>query len=112
MEVGLDRIRLPRWNRRVNALSIVVPGLLAFTGAFGGHILGRRTAREQDRWRQREETMRLLRWASELATERDDEERHELGAAALRALAESPILDIDDEQFVNSVALAAMRSHD
>lgn len=65
--------------------TIAASGVLAFFGAMVGHLLGRRTSREQERWRRREETMRMIRWAAELATGRDHNQA-ELGATALQAL--------------------------
>ncbi len=40
----------------------------AFLGVLIGHWLLRKGANELDVWRRREETMRMLRWASEQAT--------------------------------------------
>jgi hypothetical protein len=93
----------------VIVLSILVPGLLAFVGSVAGDAVARLTAREQERWRRREETMRLMRWGAELATE-PAIPRAELGVAALRALTESPLLDAEDAAFVFTV-LATAHTH-
>ena len=55
---------LPLWA--VLAVSFGTP-LAAFTGVALGHYLLREGANELDVWRRREETMRMLRWASEQA---------------------------------------------
>ena len=79
------------------------PGALAFVGALAGHVLGRRSARELDRWRRREETMRLLRWAVELAVGAD-KPRSRAGLSALAALLDSSLLDPDDIGFLFAIA--------
>jgi hypothetical protein len=83
----------------MDMMSAVVAGALALLGAALGHLLGRVTAREQERWRRREETMRLLRWAADAASEASDR-RIEIGIAALTALTASPLVDPDDGDFV------------
>jgi hypothetical protein len=40
----------------------VATPILAFVGAFVGHVISRSASKELDHWRRREETMRLLRW--------------------------------------------------
>lgn len=44
-------------------LLLALTPVLAFLGALIGHVLTRRASLELDRWRRREETMRMLRWA-------------------------------------------------
>lgn len=82
---------------------LVATPLLAFGGGLTGHLLGRRGAVELDRWRKREETMRLLRWATELATDADDA-RARAGLTVLEALLESPLLDDADVALVATIA--------
>jgi hypothetical protein len=94
--------------RPVSLLALLAPGVLAFAGAALGHRYGRVTAREQERWRRREETMRLLRWAADAASE-PERRRVEIGVTALIALTRSPLLDPDDLDFVSEV-LAVSRS--
>jgi hypothetical protein len=91
----------------MDTMSAVVAGALALLGAALGHLLGRVTAREQERWRRREETMRLLRWAADAASEPEGR-RIEVGIAALTALTTSPLVDPEDDDFVWAV-LAATR---
>lgn len=76
--------------------------VLAFTGALVGHWWNRTSAQENDRWRRREETMRLLRWAVELSTD-PNEPRAAAGVIALTALLDSPLLDPDDVGLVAAV---------
>lgn len=89
----------------------VASGLLAFLGAIVGHLLGRRTAREQERWHRREETMRMIRWAAELATARE-RDQVELGVTALVALIDSPLVDSEDVTFLRIMLRAARRGYD
>lgn len=91
--------------------TIAASGVLAFFGAVVGHLLGRRTAREQERWRRREETMRMIRWAAELATARETDQV-ELGVTALTALVRSPLVDGEDVASLRSVLRAARRGYD
>jgi hypothetical protein len=53
---------LPTWARYV--VGFGTPAA-AFLGVLIGHVLLRRGANELDVWRRREETMRMLRWASD-----------------------------------------------
>jgi hypothetical protein len=73
---------LPTWA--VYAVAIGTP-ILAFLGVVVGHVLLRRTANELDVWRRREETMRMLRWASEQAAS-SEPAKARMGIAALDAL--------------------------
>ena len=59
----------------------------------------------EERWR-REETMRLLRWAAELAIGRSDgsDEASSLaGLQILDALQSSPLLQREDQRFISAV---------
>jgi len=77
--------------------------VLAFAGSWLGVRGNRRASLELDRWRRREETMRLLRWAVELALD-SDERRAGVGIAALDALQESELLQDEDLDLVETVA--------
>lgn len=83
----------------VTVTAVATP-VLAFAGAALGHKLSRKTALELDRWRKREETMRLLRWAVELTT---DDSKAMVGLTVLSALLDSPLLDVDDVELVATV---------
>lgn len=79
--------QVPLW---VAVVIAVGTPLLAFAGVLVGHLLLRRGALEQDvRWR-REETMRLLRWAAELALDADPG-RSTVGVSAIGALQRSEL---------------------
>jgi len=77
--------------------------VLAFAGSWLGVRGNRRASLELDRWRRREETMRLLRWAVELALD-GDERRAGVGIAALDALQESELLQDEELDLVETVA--------
>lgn len=87
----------------LTVILLVATPVLAFLGAMAGHLLLRRTAVELDRWRKREETMRLMRWAVELATD-TDQDRARAGLIVLGALLDSPLLDEADIDLVATVA--------
>ena len=90
---------LPTWA--VVAVGIGTP-VLAFLGAVIGHILLRKGATELDVWRRREETMRMLRWASEQASSTEDPKAR-MGLAALDALSDSELLQAPDQALVDAV---------
>lgn len=90
---------LPTWA--VYAVSFGSPAA-AFLGVVIGHLLSRRGAFELDRRARREESMRTLRWASELAVAGDGRSVR-LGIAALDALSVSPWLQSEDQAFVDAV---------
>lgn len=90
---------LPSWA--VYLVSLGTP-LAAFMGVIIGHLVVRRGASELDVWRRREETMRLLRWASEQAASRD-KARARMGVAALAALSSSEMLQEPDQDLVDAV---------
>lgn len=98
------------WLGVMPLLNALLAGALAFAGAMVGHWFSRLTAREQERWRRREETMRLVRWGAELAVS----ERVSpaiLGLTALDALADSPLVDRDDLPFIYQIGVAATLSY-
>lgn len=90
---------VPTWA--VYTISIATP-LSAFVGAILGHWLLRKGATELDVWRRREETMRMLRWASEQAAS-SDPARAVMGVAALDALSTSELLQTPDQGLVDTV---------
>ncbi len=94
---------LPLWA--VYAVSFGSPAA-AFLAALLGHRFSRRTAEQLDRRAKREETMRTLRWAAELAVS-GESSRARLGVAALDALTTSPWLQAEDQAFIDG-ALATL----
>ena len=96
---------VPLWVAVV--ISVGSP-LLAFLGLLLGQLLTRRTARETEtRW-QREESIRLLRWAAELTTD-SERGRALLGLVALKALAVSQLLQPADSTLIGPVLREAIR---
>lgn len=89
--------------KALSAIVLVLTPMLAFVGALLGHWFTRRSARELDRWRKREETMRMLRWATELALDTDANKARS-GLVVLFALLRSPLLDKDDVELIATVA--------
>ena len=83
--------------------------LLAFVGSGLGTAFGRRGDRELDVWRRREETMRLLRWAAELAADPAGP-RRAIGLSALAALDGSELLQPADAELVATVARGVITS--
>ena len=90
---------LPLW-----ALYLVSFGtpIAAFVGVIVGQLLLRRGANELDVWRRREETMRMLRWASEQAASAESA-KSQMGVAALAALSTSELLQEPDQNLVDAV---------
>ncbi len=91
---------LPTWA--VYAVALGTPAS-AFIGVMVTGWLNRRTAQELERRSRREEVMRLLRWAAELAVA-TDEAKAELGIDQLAALADSDLLG-DAEKYLVDAAL-------
>lgn len=96
---------LPTWA--LYAVSFGSP-VLAFAGAFLGHVLARRTAAEQETRSQREEIMRTLRWAADLALQ-GDEASAAVGVRTLRVLGSSALLQPDQQMFIDSTIAAILR---
>lgn len=95
---------MPTWA--VYGIAFGTPAL-AFIGAFAGHLLGRKTAGELETRSKREETMRTLRWAAELAVD-DDERKANLGFRQLVALQDSELLDSEQDLFVDAALDSAV----
>lgn len=91
-------IRLPVWA--IFTIAFGSP-LLAFVGVLLSQMVNRRGAHELERRSRREETMRNLRWSSELAVSRDDR-MADLGVAQLTALLTSDLLDDAEKTFVEA----------
>lgn len=94
---------LPTWT--VYALGFGSPGL-TFASAVWAQRVALRTSDELERRSRREEVMRSLRWAAELAVD-EDQRRSELGMAELAALADSALVDDVGQRFVD-VALESV----
>ena len=81
---------------------------IAFVGVLIGQAISRRGARELEARSKREEVMRILRWAAELAVS-DDQAHARLGVAQLGALLESDLLDEEEKDFVQAALTAVVR---
>ena len=90
---------LPLWA--VYLVSFGTPAA-AFVCVVLGHYLLRKGANELDVWRRREETMRMLRWASEQAVS-NEAAKARMGLAALDALSASELLQEADQALVDAV---------
>jgi hypothetical protein len=95
----------PTWA--VWALSFGSP-VLAFVGVVLGPAVTRRGDRELEFRSKREEVMRILRWAAELAVS-DDQAHSRLGVAELGALLQSELLDEEEKDFVQAALTAVVR---
>lgn len=89
----------------LTTVSLLSAPLLALLGVLVGQRVARSAAVELDRWRKREETMRLLRWATDLADD-DKPVRRRVGVEVVQALLGAPILDAEDRPVVAAVFLA------
>lgn len=89
---------LPTWA--VYAVAFGTP-LSALAGVLIGQFLSRAGAKELEQRSRREETLRNLRWASELAVD-DDPARADLGVVQLKALLDSDLLDETETVFVDA----------
>lgn len=87
--------QVPLWVAVVIAIAAPVFSLLAqnFT---------RNSSERAERRLRREETMRMLRWAADLAAS-DVGPRAAVGIAALDALDESEVLDAEDQALISAV---------
>ncbi|MFT4297523.1 MAG: hypothetical protein QM582_19140 [Micropruina sp.] len=94
----MDTTTLPTWA--VYVISFGSP-VLAFLGVLLGSWLTRRTAKELESRSRREETMRTLRWAAELAAS-DRPNLAQLGVAELVSLGESDLLDESQKVFIDA----------
>lgn len=97
-------VSLPLWA--VFAVSFGSP-TLAFLGVLVAQLVGRKGAKELETRSKREETMRNLRWAAELAVS-DDAAKSELGVAQLIALGDSDLLDEGQQLFVDAALEAVV----
>lgn len=98
MLLALDEPTLPIWLVTL----IAATPLLAFLGGLVGTWLTRKSDRESDRRWRREESMRMLRWATELALSPDGE-KASTGWAVITALAGAQMLDSDDLVFLDAL---------
>ncbi len=95
---------LPLWA--LFAVGFGTP-LIGLFGVLVGQLLVHTDAQEDDRRGRREELMRTIRWAAEKAVD-PDPKTAELGVASLRALGTSPLLQTEDQDFIDAVTAAVV----
>jgi IMP dehydrogenase/GMP reductase len=95
---------LPLWA--LFAIGFGTP-IIGLSGVLVGQLLVHTDAQEDDRRGRREELMRTVRWAAEKAVDADARTA-ELGVASLRALGTSPLLQSEDQDFIDAVTSAVV----
>lgn len=96
---------IPAWLAVAGAIITVGSPFLALAGVLLGARLTRKSDRELDVWRHREETMRMVRWAVEQITSEDETSTH-AGVVTLRSLMRSELLQAEDYDLVASLTAA------
>ena len=84
------------------AVAALVSPVAALIGVWIGAGMTRRSDRELDHWRRREETMRMLRWAGE-QLDSDSPGVQRLGLVTLSELVRSELLQPEDAALVTEV---------
>lgn len=101
---SLTAASLPLWA--LFAVGFGTP-LVGLSGVLIGQRLVHTDAVEEDHRGRREELMRTIRWAAEKAVD-PDPKTAELGVASLRALGTSPLLQPEDQDFIDAVTAAVV----
>ncbi len=83
-------------------IAALVSPVAALIGVWIGAGMTRRSDRELDHWRRREETMRMLRWAGE-QLDSDSPGVQRLGLVTLSELVRSELLQPEDAALVTEV---------
>jgi hypothetical protein len=96
---------IPTWISVVGVAMTVLSPLLALGGVALGSYLTRKSDRELDTWRHREETMRMVRWAVEQILD-GDEAGTDAGVVTLRSLMRSELLQPEDYDLVAALTAA------
>ena len=96
---------IPTWISVVGVVMTVLSPLLALGGVALGAYLTRKSDRELDTWRHREETMRMVRWAVEQILN-DDDTGTDAGVVTLRSLMRSELLQPEDYELVAALTAA------
>ncbi|TDW14964.1 hypothetical protein [Kribbella kalugense] len=97
---------IPTWISIVGVVMTVLSPLLALGGVFLGSYLVRKSDRELDTWRHREETMRMVRWAVEQILDGEDDAGTDAGVVTLRSLMRSELLQPEDYDLVAALTAA------
>ncbi|WP_344110118.1 hypothetical protein [Kribbella alba] len=96
---------IPTWISVVAVIVTVLSPFLALGGVALGAYLTRKSDRELDTWRHREETMRMVRWAVEQIME-GEEVGTDAGVVTLRSLMRSELLQPEDYDLVAALTAA------
>ena len=96
---------LPAWLLVLGAITTMASPFLALAGVLIGARITRKADTELDVWRHREETMRMVRWAVEQITSREETSSH-AGVVTLRSLMRSELLQKEDYDLVASLTAA------
>lgn len=91
-------VELPVWAAYMAAIG---PAIGAFLGVLFAQLVTRKAATELETRSRREQTMKTLQWAAELAIS-DTSAQTELGLRQLQALAASNLSDADVQAFVDA----------
>jgi hypothetical protein len=90
---------IPTWIAVVGVIMAALSPLLVLGGVALGSYTVRKSDRELNTWRHREETMRMVRWAVEQILEGTDAGT-DAGVVTLRALMRSELLQPEDYELV------------
>jgi hypothetical protein len=96
---------IPTWISVVGVVLAALSPVLALGGVALGSYLTRKSDRELDTWRHREETMRMVRWAVEQILE-GEEAGTDAGVVTLRSLMRSELLQPEDYDLVAALTAA------
>jgi hypothetical protein len=96
---------IPTWISVVGVVVTVLSPFVALGGVALGGYLTRKSDRELDVWRHREETMRMVRWAVEQILD-GDEAGTDSGVVTLRSLMRSELLQPEDYDLVAALTAA------
>ncbi|MFC5260654.1 hypothetical protein ACFPJ1_00920 [Kribbella qitaiheensis] len=96
---------IPTWISVIGVIVTVLSPFLALGGVALGSYLTRKSDRELDTWRHREETMRMVRWAVEQILTGDEAGTH-AGVVTLRSLMRSELLQPEDYDLVAALTAA------
>ena len=90
---------IPTWIAVVGVIMAALSPLLVLGGVALGSYTVRKSDRELNTWRHREETMRMVRWAVEQILEGTDAGT-DAGVVTLRSLMRSELLQPEDYELV------------
>ena len=98
---------IPTWIAVIGVVATVLSPFLALGGVMLGAYLTRKSDRELDVWRHREETMRMVRWSVEQILEGSDAGT-DAGVVTLRSLMRSELLQPEDYDLVAALTASVV----